>query len=603
VLYNSSLGSELNQTATIIGCGTVGTGLTGASYSNWGNRQGIQNTIDAFGGQLTSNGHNIATITNGQSSDLMFTDFDQPGNPAASIMGGGTPLPLEGCSTAGDSGGGLFLTENGNTYLAGVTDLVGALNTNPLSNASDGHYGDYNTYTRVAVSDTMKFIDSTLVTSNTWTQSGGGVWGAAANWTGSEIPEFAGAAANFAGAITAAANINLDAAWTVGTLTFNNSNSYTLSAVANNSLTLDNGGITSNAAVTDLNGAHTIAAPVILNSTAVVTVVNPNDILTLSGPISGVGGITKSGSGNLILSGANSYAGSTTINSGSLTIASPGALPPGGTVVNNGALFINANTTVGQITGSNGALTIGTSATAAILRLNFASGVPQGPASTVAALVINTGSQLNITNNSLVISYGSTVNDPVAAIRADLAAAYAAGYSGSSLPLTSSTAAASPGKFVLGYSDNTASDQLTVAFTVPGDTNLDGKSSFMDLSTIARNYGATLAKGNPVSWSTGDVNYDGRVDFNDLLLVAQNFGDSLTAQDQNELPSSFVAQYNLALAELAFSPGKSSPVPEPAGAALAVGAAALLARRRRRGQQKSPGLLAGALQSDARSFQ
>ncbi len=41
---------------------------------------------------------------------------------------------------------------------------------------------------------------------------------------------------------------------------------------------------------------------------------------TLSGPISGIGGLTKNGSGNLTLSGANTYTGGSNVTAGSLTI-------------------------------------------------------------------------------------------------------------------------------------------------------------------------------------------------------------------------------------------------------------------------------------------
>ena len=59
-----------------------------------------------------------------------------------------------------------------------------------------------------------------------------------------------------------------------------------------------------------------------------VSVVNPGDTLTISGNISGnpaggIEGLTMSGAGTLLLSGANSYSGGTTVSPGTLAIAAP----------------------------------------------------------------------------------------------------------------------------------------------------------------------------------------------------------------------------------------------------------------------------------------
>lgn len=181
----------------------------------------------------------------------------------------------------------------------------------------------------------------------------------------------------------------------------------------------------------------------------------------------------------------------------------------------------------------------------------------------------------------MLINYASAGNDPATTISADLSAAYAAKYKGN-LRITSSTAAASPGKFVLGYVDNTTTNQLTFGLTVPGDTDLSGTTDFNDLTTVAQYFGESTAKGDAVSWRTGDVNYDGSVDFNDLTIVAQYFGDSLTKSEAASLPASFVAQYDLALAEEGNGYRGPTNVPEPASIALlALTAGASLARRRR----------------------
>ena len=139
-----------------------------------------------------------------------------------------------------------------------------------------------------------------------------------------------------------------------------------------------------------------------------------------------------------------------------------------------------------------------------------------------------------------------------------------------------------PRAYSLGESDNTKTDQLTVKLTVPGDVNLDGRVDFNDLTVVAQNLGESLAKGSNVNWSMGDINYDGQVDFNDLTMIAQYFGASLTKAEAQYLPASFVAQWNLALAEV-HANSSVVAVPEPASLATIVFfAGGLLFRRRRK---------------------
>ncbi|MEQ8334582.1 DUF4347 domain-containing protein [Nisaea sp.] len=83
---------------------------------------------------------------------------------------------------------------------------------------------------------------------------------------------------------------------------------------------------------------------------------------TIDNDISGTSGLTKSGTGTVILSGTNTYSGGTTVNGGTLQVSGGNALADAGAVsVASGATLDLNNTseTVGSLTGS-GTLNIGT---------------------------------------------------------------------------------------------------------------------------------------------------------------------------------------------------------------------------------------------------
>lgn len=152
--------------------------------------------------------------------------------------------------------------------------------------------------------------------------------------------------------LTGNQTINLDGAVTLGTLNLGDTigrQSFIIAAGTGGSLVFDGG------AGSALNkfgiSTDVISAGITLTGAAPLTIDVDDGWLALRGVISGSGGITKEGTGTLILSAANTYTGVTTLNNG-ITLARPqgntfavlGSTSAGnGTVINSGATFAMSN--------------------------------------------------------------------------------------------------------------------------------------------------------------------------------------------------------------------------------------------------------------------
>ncbi len=140
--------------------------------------------------------------------------------------------------------------------------------------------------------------------------------------------------------------------------------------------------------------------------------------------------------------------------------------------------------------------------------------------------VLNNGGA-DIKGGMLVLDYASEA-DPVATVKSLLTTSYAAG-AWNTGKFQSSTASASRG---LGWNDNTGTSKINVAYTVYGDTNLDGTTNFTDLSKLLSKYGQSGV------WADGDANYDGTVNFTDLSKMLSTYGQSVGTLTPSPEPSS-----------------------------------------------------------------
>ena len=136
--------------------------------------------------------------------------------------------------------------------------------------------------------------------SGTWTKVSGGSWTNTANWSGATIANGSGYTANFSTlSLTADTTVTLDAALTIGNLSFDDQ-----------STTKHNWSLN-----TGFTGTLTLAG-----TTPTVTV--GSTTTTVNAVLAGSVGLTKAGTGKLVLGGANTYSGTTTISAGTLALGS-----------------------------------------------------------------------------------------------------------------------------------------------------------------------------------------------------------------------------------------------------------------------------------------
>ncbi|MEM8782408.1 MAG: trypsin-like serine protease [Planctomycetota bacterium] len=115
-------GSEelAGQTVTFFGYGLNGKGSSGTNQpgSTTGNLHAGQNRIDQLGGTVFNN--NDAFV-----DQVAFFDFDRPNSAIDNPLGSRFALEFESMLASGDSGGGVFVTdEDGTARLAGVNSLL-----------------------------------------------------------------------------------------------------------------------------------------------------------------------------------------------------------------------------------------------------------------------------------------------------------------------------------------------------------------------------------------------------------------------------------------------------------------------------------------------
>ena len=352
-------------------------------------------SIDGKTLTLAQSGDNLEIIV----ASTTGTTYTLSTSAGATLLHSGATTTLTTTVTNTGTGTADTLNYSGLGATAANGTVTGTLTSGgPLANNSAGTGINTQTYTATtAGSDTITPTGSgtnatlggsatqtgtTTATINVysgvgvWKTNGGGTWGTVSatptNWTANGGTP--GITAGFAntdsasfGSILASGtgSVTLDGDNpSLNAITFNDSAaSYVVAqGSGTGSITLDgNGG---NANVTDLAGSHTISAPINLATSANVNVASGQQ-LTMSGTISGAGGLVNNGSGTTILSGNNGYSGGTTVSSGILQLSNGS-----GSATGSGALSVGPGATLagtGSSSGSSFSITGGSSTRATVL--------------------------------------------------------------------------------------------------------------------------------------------------------------------------------------------------------------------------------------------
>ena len=327
-------------TSTLTGAGTY----TGATLISNGRLQldgAAAGTIGTSG--ITTNTGGTLGFTTGAASTLTL--------PSGAItLGGGTVVFDIGAAAVNDaiSASNFTLTANsaftfnpigvlatGSTYT--LVNSTNAIATGGFSIAGQ-------TIGKLSLAPVVNANTITLtptLSQGNWNNPAGGIWSdgnpnaTGGNWLNYK-PTIAGDAALFGAAITAAANVVVDTAHSVGFIAFDNANAYTIGTAGSSNLTLDNGG--SGTLISVVSGAHTIAENVALASNAVAAP-SAGTNLTISGNLTGTGSITNAGPSVLTLTGANTHTGGTRLTAGTTILdgASGTAVGAGDLTIANAA--------------------------------------------------------------------------------------------------------------------------------------------------------------------------------------------------------------------------------------------------------------------------
>jgi hypothetical protein len=378
--YNGGVFTGPGTGKLLIGAGAITVSFYGDVWNNGNLFRTQPGSYAVFFGTV----HGASSFSGGGTVD--FEGVHQVGNSPAVIGIGGNAI--YGVASALDINIGGTTPGNGaNNYaqvnVAGSATLGGTLNLLPYNGFVPVSGDKFTVMTYGSSSGTFSSIDGTspapgltysavylptslviMTTTNgdkTWGVDASGNSSLGSNWIGGVAPGGVGDSATFSTIITAPRIVAIDADTTVGTLTFDSPQNYTIAGP--HALTLQaagSGAAAINVSAVHGNGAHTIAAPITLASNLNL-VQNSTGTFRISGPLSDAAGkqINVSGTGITAITGALNLGNGAALSvsgTSTLRLAVTGAATVGSGVaatISSGATLELAGTVSGLANGAN----------------------------------------------------------------------------------------------------------------------------------------------------------------------------------------------------------------------------------------------------------
>ena len=395
----SGSGAGSSTISSVIGQ-TVTNGLTMRGHGTW---------------TLSPTSSNTYTGTTSISAGSLALDFTNLATPT-SVISISSALSMSGgaLSISGKSSGTApsLQTFNGTTFSAGASSIAvtpGGTNSATLTLGAISR----------TVGGTVNFTLPANVTLTTtgadrflggWATVNGTDWAVVSSLNLAALASYTNDA--WAGSnnttVTDNTTSTLSANSTTQSLRFNDSSSRAVTINSGVTGIISSGGIlvTSNAgasSISAIDGTSTLKGA---NGVDLVVIQNSSNALSIGAVIADNGsatGLTKSGTGNLVLSGANTYTGKTNINGGNVTVDSGAALGTGAgglTMLENTTLNLNNAAQILNGLGGSGAIVLGSGHQ---LTINPPAS-PPNPSSIYTGVISGDGSLIKTGSNTLTLS-------------------------------------------------------------------------------------------------------------------------------------------------------------------------------------------------------